>query len=76
MLGRHAWQRRWFTLSLSASPQRGHEILLAYFKTDEDAGAGKEPLGEIVLNDIMSVNVIKEKVRRGGRRHTEKGSRL
>lgn len=61
VLGRSAWQRRYFELVLLSSSERGNEILLYYFKSDSDADH-KEPLGEIILNEILAVqDLSKEK---------------
>lgn len=46
-------------LVLQSSAARGNEISLFYHKSESDAG--KEPLGEIVLNEIKSVQLRKEK---------------
>jgi hypothetical protein len=50
-------------LVLLTSAERGHEIVMFYYKSDSDSDH-KEPLGEIVLNDIMSVSQPKDKLGR------------
>lgn len=42
-----------------SSPSRGNELSLFYHKSESDVG--KEPLGEIVLNEIKSVTLRKDK---------------
>jgi len=44
---------------LVSSPSRGNELSLFYHKSESDVG--KEPLGEIVLNEIKSVTLRKDK---------------
>lgn len=46
-------------LVLVSSPSRGNELSLFYHKSESDVG--KEPLGEIVLNEIKSVTLRKDK---------------
>jgi hypothetical protein len=46
---------------LTSSKARGNEISLFYHKSQEDADAKKEALGEIVLTDIKSVALRKDK---------------
>jgi len=61
VLGMRAWQPRYFELVLTSSKERGNEISLFYHKSQDDADAKKEPLGEIVLTDIKSVLLRPEK---------------
>src|SRR3954469_16114644 len=61
VLGVRAWQKRFFELVLMSSAARGNELSLFYHKTESDSLEKKEPLGEIVLNEILGVTTRKEK---------------
>jgi hypothetical protein len=46
---------------LTSSKSRGNELSLFYHKSEQDAAEKREPLGEIVLNEIKSVTARKDK---------------
>jgi hypothetical protein len=56
VLNYYAWQKRYFVLTLSTTDRGSNYKVLSYFKSAED----EEPLGNIPLVDIKSVNVSKD----------------